>query len=181
MLRFTFVNLARPGRYTISAAVGDRDSRLEAYAFAEDVAALLVQAPHCTGGVADLPFEFEVDAPVSAEPAVTRYRGPSAIGDDLRRFWGLTWMLAATDFKLRFFGSALGYLWTLMRPLLLFGVLYFVFTEVVRFGGGHQHYPVIPAQRDRAVHVLLGDHQPRGHARSSSARTCCGRSASRGW
>jgi ABC-2 type transport system permease protein len=70
------------------------------------------------------------------------YRGPSAIGDDLRRLFNLTVMLAATDFKLRFFGSALGYLWTLMRPLLLFSVLYFVFTEVVRFGEGIPHYPV---------------------------------------
>jgi ABC-2 type transport system permease protein len=50
--------------------------------------------------------------------------------------------LAATDFKVRFFGSALGYLWTLIRPLMLFGVLYFVFTEVVRFGDGVKHYPV---------------------------------------
>jgi ABC-2 type transport system permease protein len=70
------------------------------------------------------------------------YRGPSALGDDLRRFLALTWMLAVTDFKLRFFGSALGYVWTLMRPLLLFGVLYLVFTEVVRFGGDIDHYPV---------------------------------------
>ena len=52
-------------------------------------------------------------------------------------------MLAVTDFKLRFFGSALGYVWTLMRPLLLFGVLYFVFTEVVRIGGDIEHYPVV--------------------------------------
>jgi ABC-2 type transport system permease protein len=54
----------------------------------------------------------------------------------------LTAILAATDFKLRFFGSALGYVWTLMRPLLLFGVLYVVFTEVVRFGGQVKYYPV---------------------------------------
>ncbi len=74
--------------------------------------------------------------------ATTRYREPSAVGDDLRRFVALTYTLAVTDFKLRFFGSALGYLWTLMRPLLLFGVLYVVFTEVVRFGGGVDHYPV---------------------------------------
>jgi ABC-2 type transport system permease protein len=67
---------------------------------------------------------------------------PSALGGDLRRFWSLTYTLAATDFKLRFFGSALGYVWTLMRPLMLFGVLYFVFTEVVRFGGDIPHYPV---------------------------------------
>jgi ABC-2 type transport system permease protein len=79
---------------------------------------------------------------MSAQPAVARYRGPSALGDDLRRFVNLTVTLAVTDFKLRFFGSALGYLWTLMRPLLLFGVLYFVFTEVVRFGDEIKNYPV---------------------------------------
>jgi len=81
---------------------------------------------------------------VSSHPAIapTTFRGPSAIGDDLRRFWSLTYTLAKTDFKLRFFGSALGYLWSLVRPLLLFGVLYFVFTEIVRFGDGVKHYPV---------------------------------------
>jgi ABC-2 type transport system permease protein len=76
------------------------------------------------------------------EAEVTRYRAPSAVGDDLRRFVALTVTLAVTDFKLRFFGSALGYIWTLMRPLLLFGVLYLVFTEIVRFGAGVEHYPV---------------------------------------
>jgi ABC-2 type transport system permease protein len=81
---------------------------------------------------------------VSSHPTIapTTFRGPSAIGDDLRRFWSLTYTLAKTDFKLRFFGSALGYLWSLVRPLLLFGVLYFVFTEIVRFGDGVKHYPV---------------------------------------
>jgi ABC-2 type transport system permease protein len=78
---------------------------------------------------------------MSAQAGAARPR-PSALGGDARRFWSLTYMLAATDFKLRFFGSALGYLWTLMRPLLLFGVLYFVFTEVVRFGDDVEHYPV---------------------------------------
>jgi ABC-2 type transport system permease protein len=79
---------------------------------------------------------------VSAQPTASRYRGPSAIGGDLHRFVNLTTTLAISDFKLRFFGSALGYLWTLMRPLMLFGVLYFVFTEVVRFGDGVENYPV---------------------------------------
>jgi ABC-2 type transport system permease protein len=79
---------------------------------------------------------------VSVDTALTARSRPSALGGDLRRFWSLTYTLAATDFKLRFFGSALGYLWTLMRPLLLFGVLYFVFTEVVRFGGEIKDYPV---------------------------------------
>jgi ABC-2 type transport system permease protein len=78
---------------------------------------------------------------VSASAPAT-YTQPSAVGNDLRRFGSLTVTLAVTDFKLRFFGSVLGYVWTLMRPLLLFGVLYLVFTEVVRFGEGVKHYPV---------------------------------------
>ena len=72
----------------------------------------------------------------------SRYRGPSALGEGVRRVASLTFMLAATDFKLRWFGSALGYLWTLMKPLMLFGVLYVVFTNVVKFGDGVKNYPV---------------------------------------
>jgi len=67
---------------------------------------------------------------------------PSALGDDIRRFVSLTFTLAATEFKLSFFGSALGYLWSLMRPLMLFGVLYVVFSQVIKFGAGIKHYPV---------------------------------------
>jgi ABC-2 type transport system permease protein len=75
-------------------------------------------------------------------PPPSAYRGPSAFGGDLRRVANLTAILAATDFKVRFYGSVLGYVWTVVRPLLLFGVLYLVFTEVVRFGDGVPHYPV---------------------------------------
>ena len=38
------------------------------------------------------------------------------------------------QWKLRFFGSALGYLWQLVRPLLLFLVLYVFFTVVAKVG-----------------------------------------------
>jgi ABC-2 type transport system permease protein len=69
-------------------------------------------------------------------------RGPSALGGDPKRFWTLTWTLAVLEFRLKFFGSVLGYFWQLVRPLLLFGVLYFVFTELVRLGGGVKNYPV---------------------------------------
>jgi ABC-2 type transport system permease protein len=68
--------------------------------------------------------------------------GPSAMGGDWRRLLHLTRLLAVTDFRLRFFGSALGYLWQVMHPLLLFGVLYLVFTEVVQLGEGVAFYPV---------------------------------------
>jgi ABC-2 type transport system permease protein len=58
-------------------------------------------------------------------------------------FVHVTRALTTTEFKLRYFGSVLGYLWTLLRPLMLFGVLYVVFTHVVRFGGKVPHYPVV--------------------------------------
>ena len=70
-------------------------------------------------------------------------RGPSALGGSFRRFMHLTWTLAVLEFKLKFFGSVLGYLWQLMKPLMLFGVLYVVFTEFVRIGGGIKFYPVV--------------------------------------
>src|SRR3954452_8936230 len=69
-----------------------------------------------------------------------RIKGPSALGSDRRRFWHLTWTLAVTDWKLRFFGSALGYLWSIFRPLLLFGVLYGVYTVAV----GDEIVPFFP-------------------------------------
>jgi ABC-2 type transport system permease protein len=72
-----------------------------------------------------------------------RVRGPSALGGDPRRFWNLARTLAATDWKVRFYGSALGYVWSLLRPLLLFGIVFFVFSEVVNAGAGVAHYGVI--------------------------------------
>lgn len=55
--------------------------------------------------------------------------------------------LVRTDFKLRYQGSALGYVWSLLRPLLLFITLYFVFSVFMKFGSGFPHY---------AVYLLLG-------------------------
>jgi len=69
--------------------------------------------------------------------------GPSALGGSPRRFVYLALTLAVTEFKLRFFGSALGYLWQLVRPLMLFGVLYVVFTQFVKVGGPVAFYPVV--------------------------------------
>jgi ABC-2 type transport system permease protein len=71
---------------------------------------------------------------VAAPPEVQLIHGPSAFGGGWRRFFHLTWLIATTDYKLTYFGSALGYLWSLMRPLLYFSVLYVVFTHVVKIG-----------------------------------------------
>lgn len=50
--------------------------------------------------------------------------------------------LAITDFKLRYQGSVLGYLWSLMKPIMLFLVMYFVFTRIFRVGNDIPHFPV---------------------------------------
>lgn len=85
---------------------------------------------------------MSVEAPERARPRGAPIKGPAAIGVDLPRFLNLTRTLALTEFKLRFFGSALGYLWQVMRPLMLFGVLYVVFTQVLRFDSAARYYPV---------------------------------------
>ena len=81
--------------------------------------------------------------PATSPTRLRTMTGPSALGGDMRRFVHLAHTLAVTEFKLRFYGSALGYFWQLMRPLMLFGVLYLIFTEFVRIGSGVALYPVV--------------------------------------
>lgn len=50
--------------------------------------------------------------------------------------------LVKSDFKLRYQGSILGYVWSLLRPLAIFVILYFVFTRFIKFGNAVPHYPV---------------------------------------
>lgn len=50
--------------------------------------------------------------------------------------------LVVTDFKLRYQGSVLGYLWSVLKPLFLFAILYVVFDYIFNLGKGVPHYPV---------------------------------------
>jgi ABC-2 type transport system permease protein len=79
-----------------------------------------------------------------AELSLQRVGGPSALGGGPRRFFDLLWLMSITEFKRVYFGTVLGYLWSLIRPLLLFGVLLFVFTKVFRVGSDKvEHYAVM--------------------------------------
>jgi ABC-2 type transport system permease protein len=73
-----------------------------------------------------------VSAPALSEPAGQPIRGPRALDDSWSRFWQLAYNIARSEFKLKFFGSALGYVWQVMRPLLLFGVLYVFFVVIFK-------------------------------------------------
>ena len=55
--------------------------------------------------------------------------------------------LVKTDFKLRYQGSLVGHLWSILKPLLLFTIMYFVFVRFLRFDD-QSPYP--------AVGLLLG-------------------------
>jgi ABC-2 type transport system permease protein len=69
--------------------------------------------------------------------------GPAALGGGRRRFFDLLWLMSVTEFKRTYFGTVFGYLWSLVRPLMLFGILLFVFTQVFRAGSDQvDHYPV---------------------------------------
>jgi ABC-2 type transport system permease protein len=50
--------------------------------------------------------------------------------------------LVKTDFKLRYNGSFLGILWSVMKPILLFAIMYVVFVHFLRFGAGVPHFAV---------------------------------------
>lgn len=50
--------------------------------------------------------------------------------------------LVKTEFKLRYQGSILGYVWSLLRPLFLFIILYLVFDLFLNAGDTIPHYPV---------------------------------------
>ncbi|MBH2007646.1 ABC transporter permease [Candidatus Saccharibacteria bacterium] len=55
--------------------------------------------------------------------------------------------LVITDFKLRYQGSVLGYIWSLLKPLMLFAIMFVVFVHFMRFGAGIPHF---------AISLLLG-------------------------
>jgi ABC-2 type transport system permease protein len=79
----------------------------------------------------------------AAAPELRDVPGPSALGGGRRRSLELLYLLALTEFKRTYFGTMLGYLWSLARPLMIFGVLLAVFTQVFRIGSEVPHYPVL--------------------------------------
>lgn len=68
-------------------------------------------------------------------------RGPSAVGGGRQRFFELLWLVSVTEFKKSFHGTVFGYVWSLVRPLMLFAVLLVVFTRILRFEA--ENYPVL--------------------------------------
>lgn len=79
----------------------------------------------------------------ATEPELVEVPGPSALGGGYKRFFELLILISVNDFKKTYFGTVLGYLWSLLRPLALFAVLLFVFTKIFRIGSEVDFYPVL--------------------------------------
>ncbi len=83
------------------------------------------------------------ESPTPELAALVDVTGPRSFVGGWRRFVSLSYLMARTEWKLRFFDSLLGYLWTLVRPLLFFGVLYVVFSVIIDIDAGVPHYPAL--------------------------------------
>jgi len=70
-------------------------------------------------------------------------RGPSALGGGWRRSLDLLLLIAVNEFRRSYLGTALGYLWSIARPLMLFAVLLVVFTQAFNLGDRVHQYPVL--------------------------------------
>lgn len=76
-----------------------------------------------------------------AMPASAHGRRPAALAS-VRSQVRIVLVIASAEFKLKYAGAALGYVWSLAKPLALFGMLYLVFGHLFRLGGGTGHYPL---------------------------------------
>ena len=150
----TIENPLLPGRYAIVCWVAvlrnDEETAQQAIKLLNFVVFGIAKGQ----GIVSVPGELDVGLEraahrresVNAQPERLELRevsGPSALGGGWRRFGELLYLVSVTEFKKTYFGTVLGYLWSLLRPLLLFAVLLFVFTKIVRLGSGVPHYPVL--------------------------------------
>ena len=90
-----------------------------------------------------------MSAHVEASRPVTVIEPDGHVGHtgSTRRVLTLAWTLALTDWKLRFYGSVLGAVWSVARPFAYFAVVYIVFTDIVGLDANVENY---------GVYILLG-------------------------
>jgi ABC-2 type transport system permease protein len=63
-------------------------------------------------------------------------------GGFLRHEWDVLRVIAATEFKLKYTTSALGYVWSIVKPLSYFAVLWVVFGRFFKLGNVFEQYPL---------------------------------------
>ncbi len=80
----------------------------------------------------------------TAVPELQVVNGPSAFGEDGRkRFFEILWIVSVTEFRLNYANTALGFLWTIVKPLVFFGVVFIVLRGILRVGANVENYGLI--------------------------------------
>ena len=157
---------ADPGRYSVYCC-GHPDRRGEHGASGAAAAGLRGLRDGRGAGNRLAPGRREVERLEPTRPMTSRRRIPlelrdvqgpprsAAVGG---AFFELLYLISVTEFKKTYFGTVLGYVWSLLRPLMLFAVLLAVFTQVFRIGSQVAHYPVLLLFNIVAVQLLPGSH-----------------------
>ena len=81
------------------------------------------------------------------------------------------WLSSVAEFKLVYAGSVLGYIWTLARPLAMFGVIYLVFSQVLEIGATISNYPAM-LLINLLVFQFFSDAAARQSGRWSRTKAC---------
>jgi len=81
-------------------------------------------------------------AGATAPPSYADDRAAVSVTAGFRRNVNLVRELAVTQFKLKYTGSVLGYVWSLLKPLMVFGMLYVIFDQVLHAGRGTTNFPM---------------------------------------
>src|SRR3954447_8200803 len=97
-----------------------------------------------SGGLRSLSVPVSAAARLTAEmvTAPTRMEPNRAASSRLRHQLRVLHVVASAEFKLKYAGSALGYVWSVAKPLALFTMLYLVFGRVFHLGGVSKYYPL---------------------------------------
>ena len=72
----------------------------------------------------------------------TAHEGGRVGASRLRHQARILWVIAATDYKLKYAGSALGYVWSVVKPLALFTLMYLVFGQLFNLVDISEYYPL---------------------------------------
>lgn len=78
----------------------------------------------------------------AADPSaeLREIRGPSAFGGSRERFVELLWIITQNEFRLEYANTLLGFVWTIIRPLVFFGVIFLVLRGILQFGANVENY-----------------------------------------
>ncbi|MDT4915925.1 MAG: type transport system permease protein [Pseudonocardiales bacterium] len=112
-----------------------------------------------TGGVPRAPYDRTVTTGIMGRSSGFTSGERFTPLDRARRVWEyrrILLLLVSRDLKVRYAGSALGYVWTVLDPLLMSAVYWFLFTQVIDRHVGRPPYILFLVSGQLAFHWITG-------------------------